>query len=335
MTIGDIAFKYVNEIEIISTWEALTDVATIKVPRKLILKKDGVSTDVLTVGDDALWKRNDPVSIAAGYDFNHNTLFNGYLTRISPKQPLEFQAEDRMFKLKQTVISKTTANTVNNISDISLSRLLELTIPQSLRDELDFTVRAEDISFGKFKLTQSVTVAQLLNYFRSRFGLACFFQDSILSVGFAYQIGTVAEVPTDELTQFTFQHNIIDDSTLDYIRDDDVKLKIVATRLMPDNTRVSIEVGDPDGDIRTLYFYNVNQATLTALANEALERLKYEGFRGSFTTFLQPTVKHGQAIKLVDPLIPDRNGVYLVRQVVTRIGMDGGRQEITLDRKIL
>jgi hypothetical protein len=83
-----------------------------------------------------------------------------------------------------------------------------------------------------------------------------------------------------------------------------------------------------------MYFYNISQATLKQLANEALEKLKYEGFRGSFTTFLQPWVKHGDAIKLIDSRIPDRNGVYLVRQVVANFSMAGGRQEITLDRKI-
>lgn len=78
----------------------------------------------------------------------------------------------------------------------------------------------------------------------------------------------------------------------------------------------------------------MSDADLLKLATEALEKLKYEGFRGSFTTFLQPMVRHGMAVKLIDPLIPDRNGVYLVRQVITRFGMEGGRQEITLDRKI-
>lgn len=334
MAIGDYSFNFVNNIEIVSTWEQLTDRATVIIPRKLRLKKDGSFTDAITAGRDALWKRNDQITISAGYDYNNNTLFKGYLTKITPKFPLQFEAEDRMFKLKQTVITKEIANSVNAAGSITLTQLLSLTIPQSLRTELNFSITNEDIQFGKFTLTRSVTVAELLNYFRTRFGLSCFFQDDVLSVGFAYNISAVSQVSTDNLPEFKFQTNIIDDSQLDYIRDDDVKIKVIAISIKPDNTRKEIEVGDPDGDIRTLHFYNVDDNTLTSLTNEAIEKLKYEGFRGSFTTFLQPTVKHGQAVKMIDPLIPDRNGVYLVKQVITTIGMDGGRQEITLDRKI-
>jgi len=79
----------------------------------------------------------------------------------------------------------------------------------------------------------------------------------------------------------------------------------------------------------------VNVAELSNLANEALSKLKYEGFRGSFTTFLEPQVKHGDVIAIQDDVIPDRNGKYLVRKVVTKFGVDiGGRQIITLDRKV-
>ncbi len=334
MTIGNYLFDFVNNIEIISTWEELTDRVTITVPRKLRVKKDGLFSDAITSGPDAIWKRNDPVRIAAGYDLNHAELFTGFLTKISPKLPLQFQAEDRMFKLKQTVITKAVAKTISSTGNITLTRILELTIPQALRTELNFTVRNEDIQFGKFTLTQSVTVAELLDYFRKRFGLSCFFQDAVLSVGFAYNITSIGELDPTTLAEFKFQTNIIDDSNLDYIRDDDVKLKVIAISIKPDNTRTQIEVGDPEGELRTIYFYDVNTVTLTKLANEALEKLKYEGFRGSFTTFLQPTVKHGQAVKMTDPQIPDRNGIYLVKQVVSTIGVDGGRQEITLDRKI-
>lgn len=334
MVIGNYGFNFVNEIEITSTWDELTDRAVITVPRKLRVKKDGLFSDAITSGADALWKRNDPVTIAAGYNFNNPTLFTGYLTKITPKLPLQFEAEDRMFKLKQTVITKAVAKEISATSAITLTRILDLTVPSALRTELNFTVRNEDIQFGKFTLTGAVTVAELLNYFRKRFGLSCFFQDNVLSVGFAYNISSIGQVNPETLPEFKFQTNIIDDSNLDYIRDDDVKLKVVAISLKPDNTRTQIEAGDVDGELRTLHFFNVNDTTLQKLATEALEKLKYEGFRGSFTTFLQPTVKHGQAVKMVDPQIPDRNGIYLVKQVVSRIGMGGGRQEITLDRKI-
>jgi hypothetical protein len=321
MQIGDYNFDFVNDIEITSTWEELTDRATIKVPRRLRLKKDGQYTNAFTAGASGLWRRGDAVKIFGGYDDNNDLRFDGVLTRISPKLPLEFSCEDAMFSLKQKTVSK------YSVPSTTVKALLQNILPDGI------TFDAEDITLGKFKI-EKATVAEVLDYLRRKFGLACYFQNGVLHVGFAYKVSSINDIATDELVEFEFQRNIIDDSNLDYIRDDDVRLKVTAICIRPNNTRKEIEVGDPDGDIRTLHFYNVSDADLTKLANEALERLKYEGFRGSFTTFLQPMVQHGQAVRMIDPLIPDRNGVYLVRQVVTSIGMGGGRQEITLDRKI-
>lgn len=321
MDIGDYNFPFTNEVEIVSTWDQLTDTATIKVPRKLRVKKNGEFSDSFTAGDSGLWKRGDTVRIEAGYNDVNDVRFRGVLTKIKPKLPLEFHCEDAMFTLKQKVVSK------YSVPSTTVSDLLATILPTGI----NYT--DEDITLGKFKIERA-TVAEVLDYLRRRYGLSCFFQDNVLHVGFAYRISSINDIATGALLQFEFQKNIIDDSNLDYIRDDDVRLKVTAISIRPDNTRKEIEVGDADGDIRTLHFYNVSDADLTKLANEALSKLKYEGFRGSFTTFLQPMVRHGEAVKMIDPLIPDRNGVYLVRQVVTRFGMDGGRQEITLDRKI-
>lgn len=321
MNIGDYEFNFVNDIEIVSTWENLTDRATIKVPKRLRIKKNGLFSDNITSGPDALWKRNDPVKIYAGYDGVNDLRFEGVLTKISPKIPLEFACEDKMFILKQTTVSK------YKKASVTVKQLLDDILPEGIEHE------EEDISLGKFSI-ENASVAEVLDYLKRKFGLSAYFQDGLLYVGLAYRSSSIATISQDNLLQFEFQRNIIDDSALDYIRDDDVSLKVTAINIKPDNTRKQITVGDSLGEPRTLFFYDVSDEELTTLATEALEKLKYEGFRGSFTTFLQPMVKHGMAVKLIDPMIPDRNGVYLVRQVITKIGMDGGRQDITLDRKI-
>lgn len=321
LEIGDYTFPFVNEVEITSSWENFTDTCSIKVPRRTRIKKDGLYTDFITAGSNPPWKRGDTVKIYAGYDDNNDLRFEGQLMRIAPRIPLEFSAEDNMIILKQKVIQK------YNKPSVTIRQILTDILPAGI--EFD----TEDITIGKFKI-EKATVAEVLKYFKTRFGLSSYFQDGQLYVGFAYKVSSFDEIASDDIVEFEFQKNIIDDSNLDYLRDDDVKLKVTAISIISDNTRKEVEVGDPDGDIRTLHFYNLDTTELTKLANEALEKLKYEGFRGSFTTFLQPMVKHGQAVKLIDPLIPDRNGVYLVKQVVTRFGMEGGRQEIFLDRKI-
>jgi hypothetical protein len=174
-----------------------------------------------------------------------------------------------------------------------------------------------------------------LDYLKRKFGLSSYIQSGALYVGLAYKPADIAANSLNPSAEFTFQKDIIEDSNLSYQRDDDVSLNVTAINIKTNNTRQEITVGDTLGEKRTLYFYDIRtEAELRTLATEALEKYKYEGFRGSFTTFLQPVVRHGQAVKMIDPLIPDRNGVYLVKKVITSFGVDGGRQEITLDRKI-
>lgn len=66
-----------------------------------------------------------------------------------------------------------------------------------------------------------------------------------------------------------------------------------------------------------------------------LKRYYYDGLKGSFTTFGVPYVKHGDIISLVNPMLPEMNGLYMVKSVSPYGGAtEGLRQEIALDFKI-
>jgi hypothetical protein len=316
---GQSVFPFCNTVEIVSTWENFTDTAKLIMPAKIRYKNaEGNFIDPILTGENSLWKRGDEVNIRLGYDGTLDHRFSGYLTRIHPKRPLEFECQDKMWTLKQVTIPKYTKT-------VTLKQLLTDILPS------DIEFQAEDITLGKFRITKA-TVVEVLNYIKKTYGLSAYFQDGVLYAGFAYKLGS--QIDSQNIYEFTRYVNIIDDSKLDYIREDDINLKVTAISIQNDNTKKEVTVGDDLGEQRMIYAYNVDTATLTKLANEALEKYKYEGYRGSFTTFLQPYVKHGQAVKLVDNEIPERTGTYLVRQVTTRAGMEGGRQEIFLDRKI-
>lgn len=326
ITIGNYRFDFVGSIEINSSWENLTDTCKIIMPRKMRLKKDGVFTDAITSGEVGLWKRTDPVKVSLGYDDNTALRFEGVIMRIHTRTPLEFTCEDNMFGLKQKTIDKYSTRTkYPNKKQVSIKTILE--------DICPIPFIAEDITISDFSITRA-TVAEALDYFKRNFGLSSYIlPDGKLYVGFAYRLETVVKDANTPV--FQFQGNIIDDANLDYIREDDVLLKARAVNVKADNTRIEEVVGDPSGEERTLYFYNVKDSDLVKLAQEQLSKLKYEGFRGSFTTFLEPVIRHGDVIQLQDNLLPDRNGYYLVRRVVTTLSVEnGGRQEITVDRKV-
>lgn len=95
-----------------------------------------------------------------------------------------------------------------------------------------------------------------------------------------------------------------------------------------------MEFGDTDGELRTLNYYNLSKADLEKVAKKEAERIRYEGYRGSFTSFLLPQVQHGDTVILDDKKLPDRKGSYLVKSVTTTFGQGGGRQKIEIDRKV-
>ena len=82
--------------------------------------------------------------------------------------------------------------------------------------------------------------------------------------------------------------------------------------------------GNADGDkgIASVWFLPTNVNTFI-----------YEGYTGTFTTFLEPSVEHSDKVELIDNKNKERAGRYLIRSVVTKFGINGGRQEIELKNK--
>jgi hypothetical protein len=118
------------------------------------------------------------------------------------------------------------------------------------------------------------------------------------------------------------------------MRDDDISVKVVVNNYIKNTKSNSKTFGDKDGELRTLNVFGASAKDMEDIAQEYLKKFKYKGYRGSFTTFLLPRVQHGDTVKMVDTSIPDGNGVYLVKKVITKFGMRGATQEIFLDAKV-
>jgi hypothetical protein len=86
------------------------------------------------------------------------------------------------------------------------------------------------------------------------------------------------------------------------------------------------------GERRTLHFIGANTTSeLATLATNELRKYYYTGLRGKFVTFGMPFIQGGNYINLIDPILPERNGRYVVRSVKYTGGINGLRQEIELD----
>ena len=62
--------------------------------------------------------------------------------------------------------------------------------------------------------------------------------------------------------------------------------------------------------------------------------IKYEGFRGTVTTFGLPFTKHGDSLQLINAIVPELGGTYLVKSVKTIFGQGGYRRIHELDLRI-
>jgi hypothetical protein len=290
------------------------------IPKKLKYVRDGQIINNIVSGEDPIFTRGKPIRLLAGYDGRTEEIFKGYISDISPQLPLEFRFEDDMYILKQTTITNYSKK------DLTLKSLLTDILPAQYQN-----FKALDVQLGWMRIKRS-NVASILDHLKSHYGLTCTFRGGVLYAGLRYDT-------TDPLNlnihEFVFERDIIDDSRLVYKREDDVLIKLKAVSINDKNEKIEVEVGDTFGDQRTMYFYGLDEKALREIAEESIVKMKYEGFFGSFETFLQPKVEPGDAVKMVNKKLPEKDGVYLVKAVDATWGVYGGRQTIHLDRKVV
>lgn len=311
--VGDYTFvNRVSEVTIKSSFDTNTDTATIIVPNKVKFK------DKYLTGSNGLFKPGDKVVIALGYDHENREIFHGFVSGVKPGFPLELHCEDYMYLLKKGSVSKAwPRDKVLDVADI----LKEICPSEVKIKSVKTDIKGERID----KLTPS----QYLLDLNKRRLLKSWFRNDTLYVGLAWW----PELQQSPEPVFKFFHNIIEDN-LTYQEAEDVRLKVTATSIDDKNKTIQVIVGDPEGEERSLTYYGLSEKELKEAATRDMERLRYSGFRGNFSTFGMPYVNHGDRIKLVNPQIPDKNGLYIVRSVETTFGQQGFRQRIELGEKV-
>lgn len=309
ITIGSLEFDFFTEFEVVSSWDVFTDKAKLKLPSRF--KKGG---ETIVAGTNNLFKRGEPVTIEVGYYPTLTRVFKGFVSGVKPDSPLLLEFEDSSYLFKQK-------NITTSFESVSLKSLLTSLCPIPFK-----TVDAE---LGTLRLTR-VNFTQVLDELRETYGIVSFVRDGTLYCGLAYW----PELRNDHEIIVDGPNGVVIENSLEYMREDDVAVKVKAISILPDNKKIEIEVGDPDGAQKTLNFYSLNAKELKEAAERELPRMKYEGYRGSFKTFGFPSVFHGDAVTLRSLKFPERDGTYLVDEVTTSSGLNGFRQDIKLGPKI-
>ncbi len=302
ISIGNYQYKGIVNLEIQHSIEMLTDTCVLKFPRK-VKWKDKKITDLIKRGNDLI--------VNIGYEDENDKVFTGIIREINADIPVTVKADDLMFKLKKNSIK-------TSFQKVSLKEILTEIMPEGI------TWKAADINLGKFRINNA-TPAKVLAYLKSKYGIYSFFRKGTLYSGLRYW----GEYKNSH--EFSFTKDIVSDN-LTYKIAEDIKYKVVAISIADDNSRTEVIKGDDNGEQRTFHYYNIEKKELERRAEQELEKLKYDGYRGTFTTFGQPTVFHGDAVKLIDKRYPEREGTYIVKSVRRNFGTQGYRQIIELDR---
>jgi hypothetical protein len=312
--IGKYKFTRVHSLEISESMRQLISTGTITLPRKVVFNKKQIN-----LSDEGILSEGMSVEIKLGYDGDLQSIFKGVLKTIGAGFPIVLEIEGLTSALKDKQVK------AKEWKAVTLETVLKYCLPSGL------TLKAVDVNLGNFKIQKDTTASKVIDAIKSQYSLPIFGRGDIIYAG------TTAWDELSDVHTLEIGFNVINNS-LKYIKEEDIKIKVKAVSLQDDNEKLTIEVGDSDGDMRSLNFYNIKDiAALKAHANLQLKEIKYTGLHGTIETFGRPVIKHGDSVKIIDSLdlIKEKEGTYRVEKIDTRFGIGHGyRQTVTLGAKL-
>lgn len=302
ITIGDYIFRVCHSFSVRRSWKTITQIATIKLPNF-----EGL-IDKIKVGDE--------VEIKGGYDGEYNREFVGHVSEIMPTIPVEIKCECKMWKLKQETISMSWQST-------TLRDVLKFLVPGA-------TIECPEVTLSPFRLDK-VTKAKALQKLKDEYLLTVYYRFEKLFVGLPY---TEKDLPTKNYLFRTEGANANIDGLI-FKNAADVKIKVKAISMFPNNKKIVKEYGDNDGNSTTLHYYNKSESEMDALVKEQMDRMKYDGYRGTFKTKGMPFIDHGHIAHLLDAKYPEKEQSVFVDSVAVEYGPSGYNRIVEAGKKIL
>lgn len=325
--IGGLNLNFVNEVETRATWKEMTATATIKIPKKVLVKGRDLATN--NIAD--IIKAGDKVVIKLGYSNTGSikTHFMGYVAYgVRPSIPLEIPCEDEMYVLKRTRVKQKV------FSSAKLSDLIKYIAPNHEFDVLD-----TELSSNYSCLDYSVgTAAQALKKVERVFGLKSFFRlvpdntkpegvKPVLIVGRPYSSKDLA---LEKPVVYELRKNTKGD-TLRYRFPEDNPIQIKGIVKVPNGKDLKYEYPPDlvDGSVQTRTFYGISLETLIKRVKSLAQVVNAEKYEGDITGFGVPFVRHGMVARIIDSFYEKRNALYFIDSVTTRASVSGGLEVIS------
>lgn len=308
-------------VEIRKSAHLLTNTAVIRIPTTALMKNVKASTTVEVANEI---KAGMPVNIRLWYQGAEDQAitFSGFVRRVNRKTPVEVECEDAVRLLRQKNINC-------DWKDTMLRTILEEIVDGT---GIPLAPGVPPVHLKAFYL-KNKSGLDALRKVQDELGMSVYLNPrNELYCGLAYQenYGTVRYVLNGKAA------NIVRADNLQWQEKEDIRLCVKAIAVKEDNSCLSETVGDVGGAVKVLRFHQVeSREELKALAQQELNKLQFEGYRGKITAFLLPGVAPGMVAELKDDRYPDREGTYFVESVRTTFGVGGCRNEVELGLRMV
>jgi phage protein D len=314
--IGRYEFKHAISVTIDSTWQRLADTAEIQLPAFGRFS-----------GNPGAWqevqiKSGDAVQVHIGYDGQLLKEFEGYVVDYDYRIPYKVRCEGESYRMKRLpAITK-------SWKSITLKALIA-EITSGI--DIEISSNIPDVTLSPFAI-KSATPAEALQKLADEYIFAAYFRGKKLFVGLPY----TESMPAVQYSLNGIDGNVNDDSGLSYQTEEQKRIKVKAVSLQSDGSKLEVnDVGDSDGEIRTLTFRNIaSTSALRKMAEQQLSLLKYEGYNGSLVAYGVPYASHGYTAQLKDGFFPERAGRYVVDSVETYFGVNGFRRTLAIGKRL-
>ncbi len=320
----DIAGKYrlrgLHGVEIKKSIHQIIQTARLQLPLS-VLKRNNELLERIKLIDTI--KTGDKITIDLGYNDNNKREFEGYISRINQKQPLELELEDELYLLRKIYFKKSfKKNSVKDILNYLLSGFFDATgIRVELyanMPELTVTNFVIDNANGVQVLQQLVDVYPIFNSY-----LTTIDGKKILYCGLQYGL-------QKNRTKFELNRNTVSVDDLKYDVSEVQQYFVKVVNIKPDGTKEEFSFGNKKDQERTMYYSgDHSQAQLKQLATEELQK-QVTGYRGGFETFLVPAAQPGDIALLTDKQY-GREGRGYIGTVTTTFGTGGARRKNEID----
>ena len=291
---GSIELRKVHEISGDSSWKNMTSNCLLKLPARWYFGNQEVSVKDLI-------KKDDPIEVYCGYDSEENLRleFAGFVSGVKTGYPVEIRCEDYMYLLKKIKVHK-------SYRSVSLKKLMSDILPS------DIILDSADLDLGTFRM-ENGTVAKVLEKIKaSGYGLVAFMRGKTLVIGKAYPLMDKQQMGVPE---FGFEKNI-KAKNLEFRTADDYKVKVTVISNTIGGDKIEASAGEAGGiEVTRNHFGIKTKKEALKIAQAELQKVKIDGYQGSFDTFGSPYLQHGDAVKITSNEFPENNGGYFIDSI--------------------